>query len=89
MSHSTVDLGASPPRVTFPREYNAAVDLLDRHVEEGRGARIAYIDDRGTTTYAELAERANRAGNALRSLGVAPEQRVLLVMLDTIDFPAV
>ena len=89
MSHSTVDLGASPPRVTFPREYNAAVDLLDRHVDEGRGARIAYIDDRVTATYAELAERANRAGNALRGLGVAPEQRVLLVMLDTVDFPAV
>ncbi len=69
--------------------YNATTELLDRHVTEGRGARIAYVDDRVTCTYAELAERANRAGNALLSLGVVPEQRVMLAMLDTVDLPAV
>jgi benzoate-CoA ligase family protein len=77
------------PRVELPRPYNLTVDLLDRHLDEGRGGRIAYVDDGGTYTYAELAARAARAGNALRDLGVRPEQRVLLVLLDTIDFPAV
>jgi benzoate-CoA ligase family protein len=70
------------------REYNAAADLVDRHLAEGRGASIAYRDDRGVYTYAELAERVNRAGNALAELGIEPEHRVLLLMLDTIDFVA-
>jgi acyl-coenzyme A synthetase/AMP-(fatty) acid ligase len=64
--------------------YNAAVALLS-----GKdGARVAYVDETRSITYAELEERANRAGNFLRSLGVHREERVLLVMHDTIDFPA-
>ncbi|WP_394820666.1 benzoate-CoA ligase family protein [Pendulispora albinea] len=73
----------------FPRRYNAAVDLVDRHVTEGRAERIAFRDDRRTVTYGELARRVNRAGNALLGLGMEPEQRVMLLMHDTIDFPAV
>lgn len=88
MSFSDIDHSQAPPRVSFPRTYNAAVDLLDRNVHEGRGGNVAVIDDRGRTTYAELVARANKAGNVLRSLGVQPEQRVLMVMLDTVDFPA-
>ncbi len=72
----------------LPRSYNAATDLLHRHVAEGRGDRIAVIDDDGRTTYAELAARADRAAGALRDLGVQPEQRVALVMLDGVDFVA-
>jgi benzoate-CoA ligase family protein len=87
--YAEIDLHGSPPRVTFPRRYNAAVDLVDRHLAEGRGDRVAYRDDRAAITYRELAERVNRAGNALLALGVQPEQRVVLLMLDTIDFPAV
>jgi len=86
---SRVDLESSPPRVTFPRRYNAAVDLVDRHVVEGRGARVAVRDDRGATTYAELAARIDGVVHALRGLGVRPEERALLVMHDTADFPAV
>ena len=89
MSFSTIDPSVAPPRVTIPRDYNAAVDLLDRHVAEGRGDRVAVIDDRGRHTYRELADRAARVGNALRALGVQQEQRVAMVMLDTVDFPAV
>ncbi|MDB4969024.1 MAG: Benzoate-CoA ligase [Myxococcales bacterium] len=86
--YASIDLTASPPAITFPSTYNAAVDLVDRHVAEGRGARVAYHDDRGSYSYAELSKRVDGAGQALRALGVAPEQRVLLVMLDTIDLPA-
>src|SRR5437016_2952826 len=85
---SDVDMTSSPPRVSIPRNYNAAVDLLDRHVSEGRGDRVAVRDDRETLTYAQLSERMNRAGNALRALGVQPEERVMLCLLDTADFPA-
>jgi len=75
--------------VTVPRDYNAAVDFVDRHVAEGRGAKVAFIDDRGSLTYAGLAKRTARAGNALRALGVHEEQRVAMCMLDTVDFPCV
>jgi benzoate-CoA ligase family protein len=85
---SRIRAGASPPHVELPRSYNAAVDLLDRHVLEGRGDRIAVIDDDGHYTYRDLAARADRAAGALRDLGVQPEQRVALVLLDGIDFPA-
>ncbi len=86
---SKVDASHSPPRVTVPRDYNAAVDFVDRHLAEGRGGKVAYVDDRGATTYAALSERVARAGNALRALGCAMEQRVALCMVDSVDFPAV
>jgi benzoate-CoA ligase len=85
---STIHDRESPPRVELPRAYNAAVDLLDRHVREGRGDRIAVIDDDGRYTYRELAARADGAAGALAALGVQPEQRVALVLLDSVEFPA-
>ncbi len=73
----------------IPREYNAASDFIDRNVAEGRGGKTAVRDVQSNTTYAELASRVNQAGNGLRKLGVQMEQRVLLCLLDTVDFPAV
>jgi benzoate-CoA ligase len=75
------------PRIAIPRDYNAAVDLIGRNLKPGRIAKIAYIDDLGAYSYGELAERVDRAANALRALGLEPEQRVLLCLLDSIDFP--
>ena len=83
------DRSTSPPTVTLPRQYNAAVDFIDRHLVEGRGTKTAVRDDSGTYSYAELAERVNRAGNMLRDLGLGMEDRVLMLMLDTVAFPAV
>jgi benzoate-CoA ligase len=67
--------------------YNAAADLIGRNLTAGRDAKTAFIDDRGRCSYQELAERASRFANALRRLGIRPEQRILLCLLDTIDFP--
>ena len=75
------------PQIVLPRDYNAAVDLIERNIEAGRGAKVAYRDDRGACSYAELAQRVDRAANALRGLGLEQEQRILLCLLDTIDFP--
>lgn len=86
---STVDWSVVPPSVTVPRSYNAATDFIDRNILQGRGDRTAFIDDRGSLTFAELGETVGRAGNALKSLGLGPEDRVLMVMQDTVDFPAV
>jgi benzoate-CoA ligase len=77
------------PQLQFPRAYNMAVDLLDRHLAEGRGGKTAVCDDRGTFTYAQVSDRADAVGRGLRALGVEPEQRVLMCMLDTVDFYAV
>jgi benzoate-CoA ligase family protein len=87
-SYSQIDLATSPPTVELPRDYNMAVDLLDRHVAEGRGDRIAVIDDDGRHSYRWLADRARKAAGALRALGVEPEQRVALCMLDTVELAA-
>ncbi len=70
------------------RVYNAAQDLLGRNLAAGRGNKVAYIDDGGRHTYDDLARRIHRCANALAGLGIQREQRVLLALLDTIDFPA-
>ena len=67
--------------------YNATIDLLERNLAQPD--RPAFRQDGRVTTYDALCERANRAGNALRALGMQMEQRVLLCMLDTPDLPAV
>jgi benzoate-CoA ligase len=69
-------------------EYNAAVDLIERNLA-ARPEKIAYIDERGSYTFAELAQRVNRCANALTGLGLALETRVMVCLLDTIDFPSV
>jgi benzoate-CoA ligase len=73
--------------IDIPRDYNAADDLVGRHLKEGRGAKTAYIDDAGRCTFAELADRVNRFGNHLLSLGLRMEDRVLIAMHDSIDWP--
>jgi benzoate-CoA ligase family protein len=78
---------ATAPEKTLPREYNFAADLLKRNLDAGRADKIAYIDDRTSMTYGELAERVDRFGNALRSLGVRREERLFMCLLDTIDWP--
>jgi benzoate-CoA ligase len=73
--------------IALSRDYNAAVDLIGRNLTAGRGAKIAYRCGDEAVSYAALAERVDRAANALRSLGLEPEQRIVLLLLDTIDFP--
>src|SRR5260221_7176321 len=76
------------PGWTFPRVYNAAHDLIERNLKAGRGGKTAYIDDAGRYSYDDLAKRVNRAANLLTRLGIPPESRVMLCLLDTIDYPA-
>jgi len=67
--------------------YNAADDLLGRNLKGGHGDKVAVIDRDGTHTYAALADRVDRFASLLRARGLAMEQRVLLCLLDTVDFP--
>ena len=72
----------------IPRFVNLASWFVDRNLEEGRGERTALIGPAGRTSYAELAALVNRSGNVLRELGVRPEERVLLVLGDSVEFVA-
>ena len=74
---------------TSGRFYNAADDLILRNLAAERGAKVAYLDDAGSVTYAELAERVNRVASALRGLGLQMEDRLLLAHVDNVDFVAV
>ncbi len=76
------------PNVEIPDRMNAATAFIDDNVEAGRGDRIAihYTPDDSTLTYAEVLAAVNRAGNALRDIGIDLEQRVLLLLLDGPDF---
>jgi benzoate-CoA ligase len=87
MELSRADHSVSPPRIEVPREYNAAHDLLERNMRIGRAEKIAFHDDAGSITYAALAERANRFGSGLLAMGLRMEDRILLALHDTIDFP--
>jgi len=69
------------------RDYNAAVDFVDRNVAEGRGDKLAFIDPARSITYGELQDRAARVGPLLAHMGVDPENRIALALLDTVDFP--
>lgn len=65
--------------------FNYAQHLLD--CNSGRATKVAFIDDHGTLTYGQLGERVRRVAAGLRSLGIKREERVLLLMQDSNDWP--
>ncbi|MBT8240438.1 MAG: benzoate-CoA ligase family protein [Acidimicrobiia bacterium] len=67
-------------------DFNVSQWLLDRHVDEGRGERTAIRSGGQSRSYAEVLERVERFAAGLRSIGVRPEERIALVMLDSPDF---
>ncbi len=68
-----------------PNELNFASHLAALNAP--RAAKTAYIDDERQLSYGELAERVARFGGALRQLGLRREERILMVMHDTVDWP--
>lgn len=69
----------------LPERFNFARHIL--MLNQARHNKLAYRDDLRTLTYGELDERVRRFAAGLLQQGVQPEQRILLVMLDTIDLP--
>src|SRR6266540_236944 len=65
--------------------FNAGDYLVDRHVREGHGDRVAVRAPGATLTYAELAHQVRRVEAGLHALGVRPEERVALVMVDGVE----
>ena len=74
------------PDVQAPAErFNFAQHLLALNAE--RPSKTAFIDDHGSITYADVADRVRRVAAALHALGLRREERVLLLMHDSADWP--
>jgi benzoate-CoA ligase family protein len=72
--------------MTVSDRANASL-VIERGLEASGGETLAYVTERESLTYEQLREQVNRMGHLLLSLGVVREQRVLLVLDDTIAFP--
>ncbi len=70
----------------FPETFNLAAHHLDARIQEGNGQRIAIRYGEESYTYEDIYNTVNRLGNALLSLGVAMEQRVVIIMPDQPEF---
>jgi benzoate-CoA ligase family protein len=70
----------------LPQQFTVATHFVDRNVSEGRGEKIAIECGDECVTYRHLLEQTNRVGNALRGLGVRPEERVFLLLPDIPEF---
>ncbi|MEE9533761.1 MAG: benzoate-CoA ligase family protein [Acidimicrobiia bacterium] len=62
----------------IPDRINMAAWVVDRHVTEGRGDNTAVVAEQRSYTFEALRQLSNRAGNALRQLGVGRGDHVLL-----------
>lgn len=69
-----------------PPRFNFAQAVISGNA--GRSFKTAYIDDAGTLTHGELAARIRSVATGLKQLSLRREERVLVCMLDTVDFPA-
>ena len=73
------DLLFNRREVRYPERLNAAVELLDRHVEQGNGDRVVLRTDDAVCTYRQLQAQVNRIAHVLRNdMDLVPGNRVLL-----------
>ena len=71
----------TPPPANF--NFAAHLEALNRE----RATKTAYLDDTRALTYGELADQCRRFATGLARAGVHREERILLIMLDTVDLP--
>ena len=74
-------------KITERRPYNAVSDFVDANVARGLGKKVAFIDPDRSLTYGDLQARSMRFANALRALDLRREERVALLLDDTVDYP--
>lgn len=72
----------------FSDRYNVSMALVDRHLTEGRGGKVALQWADKELTYEDLAERVGRMAFALRQLGIGRGDRVMMVVTDEPAFYA-
>jgi len=69
---------------------NAALWFVDRHLDEGRGAKAAFVEagEGGRSlSYADLAGGSGQVAGALARAGLRREERAAMLVLDQIEFP--
>lgn len=88
-SHSALAGAAGPggQGLPPPARFNFANHLLE--VNLSRESKLAYIDDAGKLSYGGLTDRVRRFAASLSALGLRREDRVLVLMLDSADWPVV
>ena len=78
------------PRVsadTIPRDYNFAADILKRNLEAGRAGKLASSIGARVGLMAIWQRASTASATCLRSLGIRREERILICLLDGIDWP--
>lgn len=73
-------------KIEFPEKFNMADYFLYHNIEEGRENKTCLYFGDETYTYGETVRMSNRAGNALRELGLEMEDRVLIILPDCPEF---
>lgn len=88
MLNHTVEIDASecPSRLRFAKEFNVAVPFIDRHLSEGRGAKVAIRTHDSAVTYADLAANVNRCAGLLSRMGLERGARMLMIVKDCPEF---
>jgi 4-hydroxybenzoate-CoA ligase len=69
------------------RPYNAASDMIDANVARGLASKVAFTDPDRSITYGELQSRSCRFARALQTLDIRAEERIALLLPDTVDYP--
>jgi 4-hydroxybenzoate-CoA ligase len=69
------------------KPYNAVTEFVDAPVTRGLAEKVAFVDPERSLSYGELQARTCRFAKALNDLGLKPEERLALLLYDTIDFP--
>ena len=67
------------------RPYNAAADFIDGNVARGLGDKLAFVDPERSLSYRSLQSRSFQFATALKTLGLRPEDRIALLLYDTVD----
>ena len=78
----TLRPGKGASEIALADGFNVATPFIDRHLDEGRAGKAAIRTVHEDVTYGQLAERVNRAGNALLGLGLRRGERVLMIVKD-------
>ncbi|MBS0126013.1 benzoate-CoA ligase family protein [Thetidibacter halocola] len=71
---------------------NAALHFVDRHVDEGRGDKVAFREAAGqrrSLTYGALARRSDLVAGALARADIRPEERAACILLDQVEYPEI
>jgi 4-hydroxybenzoate-CoA ligase len=71
------------------RPYNAATDLVDANVARGLGDKTAFVDPERSITFGSLQARTFQFAAAVKALGLRQEDRIALLLYDTVDYPVV